>query len=1256
MVITLPEKCPSRPYCSVRVGEGLRKMGRFHRWLTNTLVVGASLAFPAWGQNTAEVRGEVTDASHQPVVSAFVLITAQDTSFMRAASTDDAGEFEFPSLPIGTYQLQVKADDFLTFEASGIRASIGEVVNLDVVLSQKQGSAGSLRNGKATMIEAGNAQLGIVMGDLYVTQLPLKSRDTFDLLQLQPGVQGTLGADLFCGNDQPGVVSVNGGRSRSNNSNVNGGNAGDLLVNSPSIEPSPDSISEFRVISHNYDAALGRNSGSVLNVITKSGAAAFHGSVYEFLRNNTLNAKGYFDPATPDFKQNEFGGTFGGPIRRDKTFFFSSYEGRRVRQGIPSDPVAVPTLAERAGDFSAGPAFSGVLSSATVGQALVTRSGCAAAVQAHGGAPITAGTAYAAIFPGNIIPSECFDPTADDLLNQFVPPANASSDTFRSTPNAKIRQDQLTFRLDHNLTSQQQLSFYYYGADGSDGEPFSRFQASGANVPGFGNLTRSRFQQLNLSHVWTITAKTINEVRFVYYREGQGKLLSPARTNLVQDSCVVVPASQCFSDPTDPSLGITPGYSASDEGVPFVSLAGSFVFGNNPSGNISQTGNVYQVLDTYSRIIGKHTLKFGTDIRNQRLNAAFYYDVNGGFYFVGGGPNDVGFSSLIPNYLLGLPDAYTEGSANGVDIRATQFDLFAQDAWKLRPNLTLNYGLRWEWNTPQDDAGHRIQEFRPGQATGIYPCVLSSSDPLLSYFGSSDCSPQGPARSVFPLGMVFPGDPGVPAGLTNDYLLAFAPRLGLAWSPNWSDGWLTKVFGGPGKSSVRMGWGMFYDSNEELILAGDFTGQPPFGGTTTITNVFLNTPFLGQSGSITPNPFHGFLDPKPGSPVDFALFRPISLYGNFPQTLRNQYSDHYHVTIQRELTRDTLWQLGYVGSQGHRLLATLDQNFGTPQTCLDLNQIPGMSCGPFGADSAYTIPAGAIPAGVTVHLPYGSVPTVTGPNANPITLVGLRRYSSPLCEPTTGAGCPPDGIPVFASLFGQMPVANSSYNSFQTLVNKRLSHGLQFLASYTWSRSIDNASSFENSVNPLDPGKSRSLSLFDARHRFVVSEYWRIPDWRISNWTRHLANGWALSSILMLQSGLPVRLTSSSDRELMNSFDYESAGEPTQIAPFRRLNPQKSGGYYFDPSSFVDAPLGQIGNAPRTICCGPGMANLDLAVHKIVAVREGVKVEFRAESFNVFNHTQFFNPDGNITDGPSFGQVSRAQDPRLIQLAVRITF
>jgi hypothetical protein len=581
--------------------------------------------------------------------------------------------------------------------------------------------------------------------------------------------------------------------------------------------------------------------------------------------------------------------------------------------------------------------------------------------------------------------------------------------------------------------------------------------------------------------------------------------------------------------------------------------------------------------------------------------------------------------------------------------------LFAQDSWKARSNLTLYYGLRWELNPPQADAGDRVQAFRPGQASTIYPCQLSSSDPLRASFTTTDCSPSGPAGSVFPLGLVFPGDRGVPSGLTNTYYKSFAPRVGVAWSPNWKDGWLARLTGGPGKSSVRAGWGMFYDSNEQLIFAS-FDAQPPFGGSTFITNPLFNTPFLGQNGTVTPNPFNGILNPKPGSPVDFALFRPIVLFANFPPTLRPQYSEQFHFTVQRELTRDTLLQLGYVGSQGHRLLSSIDQNYGNAQTCLDLNQIPGLSCGPFGEDASYYIPTGAIPAGATLHLPYGSVPTVTGPNLSPITLVGLRRYSSPMCEPTTGAGCPPDGVPVFSSLFAMAPIANSSYNSFQAQLSKRMSHGLEMLVSYTLSKSIDNASSFENSIDPIDPSRSRSLSLFDARHRLVVSEYWRVPDLKSSGWSRNLTNGWGLAGILTMQSGFPIRITSSSDQELMGSLDFEAPGQPNQIAPLHLLNPRNSGGYYFDPSAFADASLGQIGNAPRALCCGPGIANVDFAVHKLIPIRDKDRLEFRTEFFNVFNHTQFLNPDGDITDGSSFGLVQRAREPRLIQLALKFIF
>jgi hypothetical protein len=1207
----------------------------------------------AHAQNTAEVQGTIVDPHEHPVVSAFVVITSQNTALMRAATTNDGGEFKFSALPVGRYKVEVKADGFGTWQLDELRANIGQVVTLDIKLSAM--GAHSEQHVVPSTIETSNTQLGVVTDSLAVSQLPLKSRDPYELLQLQPGVEDTLGSNLFFGSNEPGAVSVNGARARSNNFNVNGGHAGDLFINAPSLEPSPDSIGEFRVISHDYDADLGRNSGSVVNVVTKSGSNSFHGSAYEFVRNNVLNAEGYLNPGKSDFKQNQFGGTFGGPIRRDKTFFFSSYEGLRLRDGISSGGVVVPTMAERNGNFSGGAPFAGVLTNGTVANQLNQRRGCTAAVAGNGGAPIAAGTAYAAIFPRNVIPTACFDPTALDLLNSFVPDPNSGANLFRAAPDEAERQDQLTTRLDHNLTSAQQLSLYYFFNDGYDNLPYSAFQAVGANLPDFGNLTRSRFQQLNVSHNWMVSARTTNEARFVYYREGERKFLAPSRTGLVQDSCTTVTPAECFSDPANPRLGITPGYAPEFEGVPFVNLAGGFSLGNNANGFFSQAGNVYQGFDGVAKTYGKHTVKFGVDARDQRFHQTYYYNVNGNFMYTGGGPNDVGYQDLVPNYLLGLPDIYSQGSANGLDVRALELGLFAGDAWKIKSNATFYYGLRWELNTPQADAGSRVQEFRAGQATHVFPCQLSPSDPLVATFGSTDCSPTGAARSVFPLGLVYPGDPGVPKGLTATYLRAFAPRLGFAWSPNASTGVWSTLFGGPGKSSVRAGWGIFYDTNEELMFAS-FAAQPPYGGSTYISNPLFNTPFLNQSGVVTPNPFNGYQTPRPGSPIDFARFRPIVLFGNFPPTLRPQYAEQYHLTIQRELTKDTMLQFGYVGSEGHRLISSIDQNYGNAQTCLDLNRIPGQSCGPFGEDVAYYIPANAIPAGVTLHLPYGSVPTVTGPNANPITLVGLRRYSSPLCQPTTGIGCPPDGVPVFSSLFAMAPIANSVYNSFQAEVNRRFSHGLELLASYTWSKSIDNASSFENSVDPLNPEKERSLSLFHAAQRFVVSEYWRIPAMPVTNWTSHLVNGWALAGIWTLQSGFPIHITSSNDSELMGSFDFETPGEPNMIAPFHRLNPQTSGGYYFNPASFTNGPLGVIGSSPRAVCCGPGIAELDLALHKDIPLAEGKTLEFRTEFFNVFNRTQFLNPDGNFSDGASFGTVSGERDPRIMQLALRLIF
>jgi hypothetical protein len=296
-------------------------------------------------------------------------------------------------------------------------------------------------------------------------------------------------------------------------------------------------------------------------------------------------------------------------------------------------------------------------------------------------------------------------------------------------------------------------------------------------------------------------------------------------------------------------------------------------------------------------------------------------------------------------------------------------------------------------------------------------------------------------------------------------------------------------------------------------------------------------------------------------------------------------------------------------------------------------------------------------------MPNGS--TVTGaPGGTTLNFVGLRRYSSPLCDPLTGNGCPPDGTPVFIEIFKQDTIANSNYNSLQVSLEKRASKGLQFLAAYTFSKTIDDASTFEEVQNPLNPRANRSLSLLGAKQRLVFSYVWDLPVPKYAGGKAKLLNGWQLSGITSFQSGFPIRILSNNDDELMNSFDFNLPGKPDLVAPFKTQNPKKNSAFYFDPSLFTDptidpltsTPLQLLGNAPRAICCGPGIDNFDIALHKNTPISERVSSEFRLELFNAFNHVQFQNPDGNFSDGAYFGRVLHTRDARQIQLALKLLF
>jgi hypothetical protein len=604
------------------------------------------------------ILGRVADSSGAVLANVKVNATNEATSISRDTVTNASGDYVFPELAIGTYTLSFDLSGFKTNVRKTVELNLNQVITLNMTMQVGASKEIVEVTSEAPLVDTTSTQLGAVVNDRTVSQLPLNARDTYQFLQLQPGVMSTVGSSnsVVYGSDKAGAVSVNGGRGRSNNFSVNGGDANDQFVNLPTVQPSPDSIAEFRVLTNTFDAEYGRNSGSVVNVVTKSGSNSFHGNVYEFFRNTVLNADPYCFTASqgipcdkPKFNQNQFGGTFGGPIIKDRTFFFTSYEGRRIRQGIRSPLVFVPTSAERPSatqpfaDFSSESPFSGAVDSDF---ALQQRPGCAQAISAQSGLTLAAGVPYSSTEDGpgiftnvetgqeNIIPLACLDATAVDLL-QYVPTPANNVGALVTTPVQPDRGDQFTVKIDHRINDKQNLSFYYYFDDHTVTSPFAQFQAAGANVPGFGSTTKERFQQYNISHTWTISNTTVNEFRFNYNREAQRTFQKPTFTTAVQNSCPPAPSwltdvtgpVPCFSDGTEANaLGIHPNLGPKFEGVPFIQLSGGFTIGNNGEGSVPQVGNSFQWSDSVSKITGNHSLKFGVDVRRQRFDQTLYFD------------------------------------------------------------------------------------------------------------------------------------------------------------------------------------------------------------------------------------------------------------------------------------------------------------------------------------------------------------------------------------------------------------------------------------------------------------------------------------------------------------------------------------------------------------------------------------------------------------------------------------------------------
>jgi hypothetical protein len=1120
------------------------------------------IAVDSWAGTGGSVSGTVKDASNAVIEGGSVKAVNTDTGILQQVTTNDRGFYSFPDLPIGHYNLVIEKAGFKSYERTGVTIDANSALIVDAVLEIGEQAQSVTVSENAVRVETSDTQMGELIGSAKMAAVPLNGRSYTDLLALQPGVvpassltsntQQDVGVAAFSpsGGLNPGTISINGQREFSNAFIVNGSDVEEDVNSGTAIIPNLDSIAEFRILTSNFDAEYGGHSGGQVNVVTKSGTNKFHGNGFEFLRNTNLDARNYFSPARAVFDQNQFGGTFGGPIRSNKVFFFTDYQGTRSTQGIDTGLIPVPSVQDRSGNLAD---LAGSLSNTFNSQ-----------------------------FPNDVIPTSAWSAPAKNLL-QYIPLPNDGPNTFTTSAyNQTLRDDKGAYRLDYE-SRWGRFSAYYFLDDYSLDNPYPVAQ-SGASVPGFNALYVGRAQLLSLGETKTIGSTAVNEFHFTYMRDHNdlGKPVGGVGVSL---------ASQGFVTGAG-TPGIVP-LNPQGEGVENI-VFNAFSIGTNAN-ELIQTNNTFQLIDNFSKVVGLHTLKFGMEFHYDQINTDPIAQANGNFLFTG---SDTG--SDFADFLLGFPDQYNQSQLQPFYGRNKYWGLYAQDSWRMRSDLTLNYGLRWDRIEPWYEKNNGISTFEPGKQSLVYPGV--------------------------PAGILFPTDPGVPRTLAPPGNLDFAPRIGLAYSPQAAkDTLLGEIMGGPGKTSIRAGFGMYYTAIEALTV-GILAGNAPFGITySSPAPPLFATPFVtAATGQNQGQPFpialvtHGASSSNPNPNVNWAQYEPISGIPGYATTNRIPYVEEYMLSIERQLGAKTVLSISYVGTQAHRLLVMVEANPGNPSLCLSL---PG--CGPFGESGVYTNASGQVINGT--RGPLGSN---------------------------------------FGSDTNQTTIGKSNYNSLQ-LSLRHTSGRLALSAGYTYGKSLDESSNLGEEVNPINPALSYALSSFDIRQNFVVSYNYRIPFESLFRASNRWTQGWELSGITHFSTGLPVTFVSYGDNSLLgaepNGINNYGVDEPDYAGGPLNLNHHPGKGQtYFDTAQFSENTLGTPGTAKRRFFSGPGLNNFDMALLKNVRLDDSKTLQLRLEGFNVFNHTQFFGPqsvDGNIGNlGTTFGQIVNANPPRLVQLGAKFSF
>ena len=1052
-----------------------------------------------WAQATGQINGIVTDASGAVLPGVTVEATSTATNAVRTAVTGADGLYTLPLLQPGLYDVKASLSGFRVALQVGVRVTVTETSRVAFQMEVGQVSETVTVVAQANLIETANATRGIVIDQQKVVDLPLNGRNFTQLGTLIPGVVappsglGGQTGDATPGGfgNATGGFNVNGMRNQSNNFLMDGATNNDTFNTGFVLRPPPDAIQEFKILTHAFGAEYGRNAGSVVNVVTRSGSNTLAGAAWEFNRDDRLQARNFFAPGTqpkPELKQNQFGAALGGPVMKNKLFGFGYYEGFRNDAGITNN-VVVLSEAQRAGNFGA----------TSIRDPLT-------------GLP----------FPNNTIPSNRISPAAAKLLTDFVPLPNSAGNRYIVSPTVNDVRDQFGARFDYQLSASQSLLLRYMRSDTERLTP--------KVIAPVDQQATATLQDVMASHNYVIASNVINQARVSINRIS------------------AKPAVTSGLSPRDYGINFA-NTNPLAAGLPSIAVAGFFgggalALGDGQQPFVSRVNHVWQVADDLTWISGRHSLKFGVDVRREAMNIAFINRPNGDLAFNGGFTGNA-----AADFLLGLPSLARATTKQAIqDGSGWLFAGYVQDDFRITSRLTVNLGVRYELPTPFIDKNDAITGFRTGQQSTVYPNA--------------------------PAGLVYAGDAGVPRGIVPTDKNNFAPRLSLAWDPF-----------GDGKTSVRSAFGVFYDA---LAGQGDFFQSgvlsPPFTPLVelnTPTAITLADPLAAVAGP--PNPF----------PANLTVI-------GWGDEFTSPYAYHFNLGVQRQVARNLGAEVSYVGSRGYNLPMFLEVN-------------PGV---------------------------YAPGQTTRGARLMP-------AYA--LVRPTFSA-------------------AQSWYDSLQASLRLLPTRGLNLLASYTLGKATDHVSGLNiggesRPVLPVVQGDEASIeralaaekgpALFDARHRFVLSFGYELP--RLEGRAtalRAVAGGWQLNGIYQAQSGFPLSVNQGG----VLGIRYQTSRPDVTCDP---NDGPKTTAQYFDTSCFTTLPLAEtgtrFGNAGRNTVRGPGFQRTDLSVFKNFDFAGRHRVQARVEAFNVWNQARFLQPNGTIGTAP-FGQITAAEDGRIIQLAVKYSF